>query len=550
MKRILLRFLCLALSHTSLMLASAQNADEFPTKEISLFKDGTALFFRQGYFPTNSTGQILLSSELFPQALEASGNKNNSTRYSKFPFMIGTMNWTAPGNTIKQIQRRTMPKLDSVLKPIESLADLIKANKGKKAWVGLVENRAFEGRIFSSTEKEVFLYDGKNYFFAPIKEIRDFKFIDELIQTQKAATYDSNDYETRSAKANEYNPWELQISLEKPNDNQLLEFRYMRSGIAWLPIYQIEFLPNKQIKLDFKAEVVNDLEAFSQAKLNLMVGVPSFAFSHGEDPLVSGQTLAEYIYRMGDKPSAADYENQFMRQRSSNIAMDQFLGNAPFSGEGQQNGDLFFYELKDVSLCSQCRGLFNLVSTQMDYEDLYSLKLAGNQEDTRRQQDKKDNTLQVWHAIKFYNTTDKPFTTGPAFFYKVENGSSIPQGQQLLEFTPKGVSTVVNITIAPEIQAESLDLEIARERTDKSGYDESVKVKGQIRVKNYKSISVELNIERPIQGDPKSSVVPWKVIALGANLNSLNKNNLATWKLTLQPGEEKTIEYFYDFLAR
>ena len=550
MKRILLRFLCLALSHTSLMLASAQNADEFPTKEISLFKDGTALFFKQGYFPTNSTGQILLSSELFPQALEASGNKNNSTRYSKFPFMIGTMNWTAPGNTIKQIQRRTMPKLDSVLKPIETLADLIKVNKGKKAWVGLVENRAFEGRIFSSTEKEVFLYDGKNYFFAPIKEIRNFRFIDEPIQTQKAATYNSTDYETRSAKANEYNPWELQISLEKPNDNQLLEFRYMRSGIAWLPIYQIEFLPNKQIKLEFKAEVVNDLEAFSQAKLNLMVGVPSFAFSHGEDPLVSGQTLAEYIYRMGDKPSVADYENQFMRQRSSNIAMDQFLGIAPFSGEGQQNGDLFFYELKDVSLCSQCRGLFNLVSTQMDYEDLYSLKLAGNQEDTRRQQDKKDNTLQVWHAIKFYNTTDKPFTTGPAFFYKVENGSSIPQGQQLLEFTPKGVSTVVNITIAPEIQAESIDLEIARENTDKSGYDELVKVKGQIRVKNYKSIPVELSIERPIQGDPKSSVVPWKVIALGANLNSLNKNNLATWKLTLKPGEEKTIEYFYDFLAR
>ena len=77
-----------------------------------------------------------------------------------------------------------------------------------------------------------------------------------------------------------------------------------------------------------------------------------------------------------------------------------------------------------------------------------------------------------------------------------------------------------------------------------------VKVKGQIRVKNYKSIPVELSIERPIQGDPKSSVVPWKVIALGANLNSLNKNNLATWKLTLKPGEEKTIEYFYDFLAR
>lgn len=553
MKRLFLRLLCLAISHTCLFSASAQQVDEFPTKEISLFKDGTALFFKQGYFSTNSTGQVLLSSDLFPQALETGGSRTNSSRYAKFPFMIGTMNWNAPGNTIKQIQRRTLPKLDSVLKPIETLTDLIKANKGKKARVSLVENRAFEGRIFSSTEKEVYLYDGKNYFFAPIKEIRDFKFIDEPVATHKAVVNNSNDYETRSSRANEYNPWELQISLEKPNNRQLIEFRYMRSGITWLPIYQIELLPNKKIKLDFKAEVVNDLEAFTQAKLNLMVGVPSFAFSHGEDPLVSGQSLTEYMYLMRNKPSASDYENQFSRQRSSNISMDQFLGSIPFEGEGQQNGDLFFYELKDVSLCTQCRGLFNLVSMELDYEDLYSLKLAGNQEDTHSEEEKKiNNTLQVWHAIKFFNATGKPFTTGPAFFYKIENGSSIPQGQQLLEFTPKGLSTVVKITIAPEIQAESIDLELSRERIDidKYNYENLVKIKGQIRIKNHKTIPVELNVERPIKGDLKSSSLPWKIIALATNLSSLNKNNLATWNLTLKPGEEKTIEYFYDFLDR
>ncbi len=544
MKKQKLQFYGLSAFFLCTMFLNAQEAS-FSTKEISLFKNGNALFLKQGYFPTSQQGSIVLDNLLFPKAMEMSSESHYAVQTARFPFMIGTLNFNAPNNHIKQIQRRNKPTdTDTLLQHITSFHDLLKANRGQKVKVILPEeNRAFEGTIFSVSEEEVFLHNGKDFFLAPIKKIRDFKFIDPPVNTQKILLPNPK-MSTPFTK-----PWEIQLDLENNHPNQLLELSYLRRGITWLPFYQIEFLPGHKANLDFKAEIINDLESFDRAKVNLIVGIPSFKYAYGEDPIVSGQSLANYLERMNNPPQQKREEDFMSQMRISSIQDDgnQVLASAPF---GQEIGDLYYYQLKDLSLCESCRGMYTLASSQVDYEDIYTLRLTGNSEDYEQDKDQQNSSLKVWHTIRFKNTLGKPTTTGPVFFFHTQQGVRLPLGQQLMEYTPAEAMATTNVAITPEIQADFIDLEIDREDIDKDDYDYLVKVKGQIRLKNDKRIAVNLHIERPIIGDPKNSSIPWKTLALASNLNSQNKNNLVIWDLTLKPGEEKTIEYFYDFLAR
>jgi hypothetical protein len=83
------------------------------------------------------------------------------------------------------------------------------------------------------------------------------------------------------------------------------------------------------------------------------------------------------------------------------------------------------------------------------------------------------------------------------------------------------------------------------------GYNyDQVTVEGTLKIKNYKSKEVRLNIAKTLRGSVDSQTDNGKTEKLGEAIAVDNPMSRLTWEITLQPGEEKTIHYRYKIWLR
>jgi hypothetical protein len=155
----------------------------------------------------------------------------------------------------------------------------------------------------------------------------------------------------------------------------------------------------------------------------------------------------------------------------------------------------------------------------------------------------------IWHSIRLKNSSKFPWTSAPAL---VISGTK-PVSQDTLPYTPKAASSNLKVTIATDIRSRHEEQEIGREqnvpRRRNYQYD-LVTVEGTLKVKNYKSKDVRLNIRKTIRGAVESQSDGGEAVKLGEAIQTDNPMSRLAWEITLKPGEDRVVTYKYKVWVR
>jgi len=130
----------------------------------------------------------------------------------------------------------------------------------------------------------------------------------------------------------------------------------------------------------------------------------------------------------------------------------------------------------------------------------------------------------------------------------VQDGTK-PISQDMLTYTPIKGHSFVKLTEAPDLRIKHAEKEVARQARIKKRpnnyYLDLVTVEGKVKVKNYKSKKVDLNIRRTIIGQLEDSTIEWLTAELVNRGGNSNKTNNVCWETSLNPGQELEITYKY-----
>src|SRR5262249_4467749 len=136
----------------------------------------------------------------------------------------------------------------------------------------------------------------------------------------------------------------------------------------------------------------------------------------------------------------------------------------------------------------------------------------------------------IWHSIRGKNTTKFPWTSAPAMLI-----SGIkPVSQHTLPYTPKEASSKLKVTIATDIRSSHEEKEIARQQNiqRRRGYEyDLVTVEGTLKLKNYKSKEVRVEVGKTLRGDVESLSDDGKATKLGEAIQTDNPLSRLAWKV-------------------
>lgn len=497
----------------------AQN--DFTTTRISVFKNGTGFFIKEGKVDAPD-GEYVINST--PSAL------------------FGTFWINSASGNLKSL--RTLQEKSTEEKDATSIKEILSGNINKKAKIILNNNAFYDVTILDVKDMVATFQTKDKWVSTDINEIKTVEFL-ELPDLK---------YEMKT------NTSKIAVSFANKGKNDLY-MMYLQKGIGWFPSYLIEIDEEGNAVVRLRSTVMNDIEDINDAELSFVVGVPNFKYNYLESPLTSDQSLVEFISSL----SAGAYSSYNTLDNSnilSNAIMTQAVSprydivqpDVPlteFSSEVSNQEDLYFYKHEHVSLKKGERAVFELLNTKLPYEHIYEVNLNQNNLNsyyyTNTYTDASVN--KVWHSIKMNNTTKMPWTTGTAMVVKKSGNTSKPISQDMMKYTPVNSDTYLKITMSPDISIKDKDKETARVEKSRKSYNDYydlVTVEGNIVIKNFKNKDVKIDVKRTILGELKNSSVNWVFNKMPSSYYyNINPSNEVSWDVNMKAGEEKEITYTY-----
>ncbi|MDP2876708.1 MAG: hypothetical protein Q8O00_11025, partial [Holophaga sp.] len=330
----------------------------------------------------------------------------------------------------------------------------------------------------------------------------------------------------------------------------------LTQGLSWAPSYVVDITHPKEAILRSKAVVVNDGEDLQNVKLNLIAGFPNIQFERSVDAFTPTQSLPAFLRGLDNQPGS---------RRSPVMSQMAITSNfAPFSEEdampagasgGETRQDLFLHPLNDVSLKGGERGYHPLFENRVAYRHVYVWEVGDSIEDPRRWEENSRSSSgqspakeEVWHDLKFKNTANVPWSTGPAM--TLQEGKIL--GQDTLYFTAQGSEALLRITRAMDVVAEQKEVEVSRQRetpTPYSGRWDLVTVKGELQVANRKGEPVTLLIKKRLSGELGTCSLQPAVETLAEGLKKVNPQKRLTWEVPVEAKGKLKISYTYKVLV-
>jgi len=346
----------------------------------------------------------------------------------------------------------------------------------------------------------------------------------------------------------------IRFKIESEKQNVKMSVSYLEKGISWVPGYLVDIRDPLTARITMNATLINDAEDIENAELHFVVGYPNFMFANVTSPLALDTSLAQFIASLsgeGETPRTYGAMSNIMTQSTTferdrtNTRDDYSVGEMKgLGGEGEE--DLFFYDKKNVSIRKGERAYFNIFSDTVKYKHLYEwdipelshIDMYGRPENKGQAEQRE----QVWHAIKLTNSTNYPWTTAPAM--TVNDWK--PLAQDKINYTPKGATTSLKLTVAPDIKVDRNEYELTRVLTRVADDDfDLITIKGELYIKNFKSQDIVMEITKQINGEViiagNNGIVKKTVRQLAA----VNPNSNISWELPLKAGEEITVMYKY-----
>lgn len=334
---------------------------------------------------------------------------------------------------------------------------------------------------------------------------------------------------------------------------------YLTKGMAWAPSYRVDISDPKELRIEQKAVIKNELEDIDGVELSLITGFPSVRFGHVTSPLSLRTPWTEFFRQLRTDPSTDRGRGWAVTgQAVMNVAAP---GSGPIDlsaipkGEGP---DIYYHPIGPQTLAEGDSLALSVALGQASYERIVewivpdTRKVNGRYIDEREmRRDPKKYRDAAWDSVRFRNPLDFPMTTGPAMI--VANGKFL--GQSMSYFVNKGEQTMLHITKALSIRTRATEHEepVAgnRETIYWGGQTfRKVPVKGELLVSNHRAETVTLVIRRRFSGELLEADGDPRCVLREEGVYSVNKRNELIWTFELKPGKEKKLAYRYSVLVR
>lgn len=500
-------------------LLGAPDSASAKIAKVSLFKNGYAMVLRE--IPVRAAGETLLDE--LPQS------------------RLGTLWFSASkGMKVESIAAVQIPTEQKSY--AASFEDVLSMNIGKEITVELINLPPMTGKLLRNDGNVFVMQDARGTSVVPKQEIR-------RVTIGGAAV---------TERVNQGSKRVLRIRTSgEPGTLTMMSFEY---GITWTPAYAIDITDKKKLSLVAKATIANDIGDLEGIEARLVTGFPNVMFRAATDPLVGPGDVSTLLGQMGAAVRFDSSESSLLTQNApapsggfGGGAGGRFRAGEGFAPEGPggiQSEDLFFYRQPKVSLKRGERGYYLLFNAESDYEHVYTWSIPDSVVQDADYRGIPEGPGEVWHSLKFKNTSGQPLTTGTAV--TMADGEIL--GQDLVSYTSPGAETTVRITKALDVRAEGSEEETARERAALKLYGgaafDLVSIKGTLVIENSKSEKVKLEVSKEVTGDSVQADGGATISKSAKGLRSVNPRATIRWNPTIEAGKSIKLTYEYKVYVR
>ncbi len=422
--------------------------------------------------------------------------------------------------------------------PAASLEALLGANVGKKVVV-MANNQTFEG-VIKAAPGNIFILTTRDGGETVLNK-------GAVIRIEFPGDHAVNVTSKAPAKR-------MKFKLAGRASKGRLMLSYLQKGVTWQPSYLVNIEDPKKARLTMKATLVNDVEDLEGVDAYFVVGYPNFRFADVLSPMALDQAMGQFLAELDRAEKrdeslgrAAGVMAQRMAPPMEAESLDFGLAGLP-GVVGAPEEDLFLYAKKGLVLKKGERAEYPIFSHEVDYKHVYEWKIpdtlnvdyAGYQQSGRRQTEIAE---QVWHAVKLTNATEFPWTTAPAL---AVSGWK-PLAQEILDYTPRGTSTNLKLTVATDIKVSKREEETGRQRDVRirnSSYD-LVTVRGELDIRNAKTKDVTVEVKKRLTGEVIETSHGGQVTKVAEGLRGVNSNALISWEIPVKANEDVKVTYSY-----
>jgi hypothetical protein len=567
---------------TEAQAADIVKAQDLPITEVSVFKDGHAFVMHEGLVKVDENGEVQM--EYLPRAV------------------LGTF-WIASMDAKAKVQSVTSgTRVITQSKTALGVSDLIEANIGKRIRVrDTSSNQVYEGVILAVPQQDteelsrtsvpgsapqlplkgqiLMLKVAEGIKVLPLASasLQEITFLDEPVRTLEREGF--------------RNVMTVRLGKEYAGKSVRLAMAYVQLGVRWIPSYHIDIDGKGKAKVTLHGTVINELNDFNDARVHLVVGVPSFMFKDVVDPMSMQETIAQLGAAFSGNTSSqmSNFSNSAIMSQQVMPRMSEYrsdMGRAPETIDlgpevkgANSNEDLFIFSVEHMSLKKGQRMVLGVASYELAYDDIYKLDLnfAPPKEAMRNLNNEQQIEMaklmsgpKVKHMIRIKNTATQPITTAPAVIAK----EGRVMGQGLATYTAVGGQCDIELTVAIDISASRSDTETGRTsnaiKINGNDFDK-VDLAGKITLVNRKKQALEVEVTRSVLGKVGKAGQDGAITQLGpqdwgevvTNLPqwwnwyswpwwwySTNSMGTIRWNVKIEPGQTAELNYEWSYYWR
>lgn len=480
----------------------------------SMFKNGFAVVLRE--MDVAGSGEYTL--EQIPQA------------------SLGTL-WFSTSDNTKLTSVVNTQNLKETKIGVQTIGDLLSLNIGKKVTLFFLGQEPITGTLLNAGGAVLLVKNG-----------------DQTAVVDKASVVRvvSPDSLTDSNQIN-VSVRGLRFQVESGGAGKIFMLSLER-GMTWSPAYAVTLKDGKKLQVVGKSTVINDLEDMNGIEARFITGWPNVPYAGTLDPLSESDMFARGALATGTTAGGFGGGAMSGQFRNQAPAAKDFGEAMPIADAGGiQAEDLFFYRQPNVKLKKGDRGYFIVFTMEAPYDELYTWDIDDFVQDAqyRPMPPTQDQQQDVWHTIRFNNTSKQPFSTGPATIFK--EGQII--GQDMMKYASSGGKAELQITKAMDIGADQIEEEVTRERgalrnTYNNITHDLVTLKGTLTMINHKAEAVTVRVRKSVTGEVVSSTPEAKVVKVARGLRDVNSRANLEWTQTIAPGKTLTLTYSYKVYIR
>ncbi|MDK2971935.1 MAG: hypothetical protein PWP23_1690 [Candidatus Sumerlaeota bacterium] len=314
-----------------------------------------------------------------------------------------------------------------------------------------------------------------------------------------------------------------------------LAMAFLRGGITWVPEYTMRLVDGRTAEIELRGVLLNEAEDLVHCDVNFVVGVPNFLHSNQLSPLASGVPFRA----MGSSVLSQDMSNAFANSNYVQLPMEAQRQNTPgtatfpsvpnFGTEGPS--DYTVYTVGDMTVRRGEKAMVSLFTARVPYSHAYTWSPSEGMK----------------HFLKLENNSGTAWTTGSMLVLDGNRALT----EDLLRYVPAGGDGRITVTSAVNVRASQSESEDTRELkayspNNNHEFFDRVVVAGCVELENYEGTAVEVDVTVPVQGRPLDIGESGSVQVDTTELRLTERRGSVSWTVTLQPGEEKLLHYQYE----